>query len=101
MRSATVPDVKAIAMLMLPIVAACGRMGFDPADPAPDPALDHLACGAPVRFSVGATTSHLGASATPHGYNVFTVDNTGEVRGFTYEFETGTLVARLSDVPLA
>lgn len=102
-RSARVRDVKTIAMLVLPIVAACGRMGFDPppADPDPDaPLLDHLACGAPARFSVGDTTTRLGAITTPLGYDVVTVDDAGEVHGFTYEFETGQLVSRLSDVPL-
>lgn len=96
--------MKTIATLVLPIVAACGRLGFAPppaGDPDPDAMLlDHLACGAPARFSVGAATTRLGAITTPRGYSVITVDGTGEVRGFTYEFETGKLVSRLSDVPL-
>jgi hypothetical protein len=94
--------VKTIALLALPVVAACGRMGFDPSgNAAPDAPLDHLTCGAPAQFSVGATTSNFGATATPRGYDVFTVDSPGDVLGFTYEFEMGTLVQKANDVALA
>ena len=93
--------MKTIALLTLPVVAACGRMGFEPSgNGAPDAPLDHLTCGAPAQFSVGATTSHVSAATTPRGYNVFTVDATGNVAGFTYEFQTGTLFQQAGDVPL-
>ncbi len=89
--------MKTIALLTLPIVAACGRMGFNA---APDAPLDHLTCGAPAQFSVGATTSHIGATTTPRGYQVFTVDDTGNLAGFTYEFQAGTLIQQAGDVPV-
>jgi hypothetical protein len=94
--------VKTIALLALPVVAACGRMGFEPSVPgaAPDAPLDHLTCGAPAQFSVGATTSHVSAATTPSGYNVFTVDGSGNVAGFTYEFQTGTLLQQAGNIPL-
>ena len=97
--------MKTLALLMIPVVAACGRMGFDQSagpDGTSDAAIDrlHLMCGAPARFSVGATTSRLAAASTPGGYNVFTVDDTGEVRGFTYELTTGTPVAQLDNVAI-
>jgi hypothetical protein len=100
--SDTVGLVKTIALLWLPIVAGCGRLQFDPSTPdvGPAAALDHLTCGAPARFSVGAAPARLGALATPQGYNVFLADGAGNVHGFTYEFEAGTLVPRLEDVPL-
>jgi len=102
------PAVKTpAALLLIPVVAACGRLGFepgagsDPVDPVPDGGLDRLTCGAPAQFSVGATTSYLAAAATPHGYHVFTVDDAGDVRGFTYAFDTAGLVPQLADVALA
>ena len=104
--SDSVRVVKAIVLLLFSIVAACGRTGFDPApgpgsSAAPDAAsLDHLTCGTPAQFSVGATTSHVRAATTPRGYNVFTVDDTGNASGFTYEFQAGTLVQKAGDVPL-
>jgi hypothetical protein len=87
--------VKTIALLTLPVVAACGRMGFDPDSPP-----DHLTCGAPAQFSVGTTTAHVSAATTPRGYNVFTVDDTGNLAGFLYEFQTGTLLQQAGNVPL-
>jgi len=95
--------VKTIGLFVLPIVAACGRMGFDPgsgSNATPDAPPDHLTCGAPAQFSVGATTSHVSAATTPTGYNVFTVDGTGNVAGFIYEFQTGTLTQQAGDVLL-
>jgi hypothetical protein len=98
--SGTFTLVKTLALLLIPLTAACGRWGFDQAasSAAPDDPPVRLACGAPAKFSVGTTTSELTAAATPDGYNVFAVDNNGDVHGFTYQFETDTLGPLRGDV---
>lgn len=94
-----------VSLTIIPLVAACGRLGFRDA-PAPDaepadaPPPDRLTCGAPARFAIPATTARLAAAPTAHGYQLFTIDNLGDVHGQAYEFTAGALVARVTDAPV-
>jgi hypothetical protein len=60
---------------------------------------------APARFAIGPATVGLSAAATLHGYDVFTVDGTGAVAGFSYAFDTddlatAKLVVQAGNVPV-
>lgn len=105
------------AILIVALAAACGRGRFDvlPQSPEPDAAVDSVApdaappvlsCATPPRFSISAAATQLSATARLHGYDVFTVDGTGQVQGFSYAFDTDNLAtaklgAQASDVPVA
>jgi hypothetical protein len=106
--------VRTLAILIVPLAAACGRGRFDVVPPSPDAPVDVaapdaappvLSCASPPRFSINATATQLSATARLHGYDVFTVDGAGQVQGFSYAFDTDDLAtARLakqvSDVPV-
>jgi hypothetical protein len=106
--------VRTLALLIIPLAAACGRRDFDVLTPSPDAAADAtppdgappvLSCSTPPRFSINASTTQLSATARLQGYDVFTVDGAGAVQGFSYAFDTNDLAtARLgkqaSDVPV-
>lgn len=107
------PAVRTLVILIIPLAAACGRGRFDvlPPDaaadsPVPSAAPPVLSCATPPRFSIDPAATQLSATARLHGYDVFTVDGTGQVHGFSYAFDTDDLAtARLAkevgDVPVA
>ena len=106
--------MRTLAILIIPLAAACGRGRFDAVPPppdavaidaAPDAAPPVLSCTMPPRFSISASVTQLSATARLHGYDVFTVDSTGEVQGFSYTFDTNdrataTLAKQVANVPV-
>ncbi|HEU4734324.1 MAG TPA: hypothetical protein VFT22_40810 [Kofleriaceae bacterium] len=103
--------VRMFALLILALAAACGRGRFD-AVPAPDVAVDSapdaappvLSCAAP-RFSIGDSSKGFAAIGTPRGYDVFAIDGSGQVQGYSYAFDTtnratAQLVAEVSGKPV-
>jgi hypothetical protein len=111
--------VRTLVILIIPLAAACGRRGFDEhadapvvvvvGEDAPDapPPVDAppavLACGAQARFVITPATKQLAAASTRHGYDVFTVDSSGKVQGFSYAFDEATdkLTKGTDDVSIA
>jgi hypothetical protein len=95
---------------VLACLAACGRWGFSPAatpdsagtaDAGPDAAPVTLQCGSPVRFQVGAgAVSALATTATPNGFTMFTVDASGGLHGWGYEFVGTTLSAKFENTTI-
>jgi hypothetical protein len=63
-----------------------------------------ISCGVPLQFPISGVTSTmtLSATATLRGYDVFVADdNTGALRGFTYNFVNNELAAGAADVAIA
>jgi len=110
-RSATLVIVRPFAAwplaLALPLLAAC-RVGFDRVpdgrapgpDVPPPPPLPVLSCGASPQFALDRAMTGLAATATDDGYYVFTVDDNGDVHGFSYEFDGDALAAATVDAPV-
>jgi hypothetical protein len=92
------------------LIASCGRWGFSQQPPAIDdatPAVDAtplqnaLVCGQPQRFQIGAAgIDQLTATPTHAGYSLFTVDTTGNLAGWSYEWQEAGLVAAAENVAL-
>lgn len=94
-------------------LAACGRWGFSD-QPAPDAtsvdsAIDAppdapptlLGCGQPTRFQVGASTIQaMAATGVGNGFALFTIDTTGHLSSWRYEFSGSTLAAVAENVAL-
>lgn len=107
--------MKSLVILTIPLVAACGRGGFDVLAPPPDAVVDAaapdaappvLSCAKPLRFAISAGATALSATSRLHGYDVFTVDGAGQLEGYSYTFDTDDLAtAQLArdagEVPLA
>ena len=91
---------------MLLITAGC-RLGFDNVDPASNGDDDQgsgsgsnvvqLSCGGPQRFVVGADLNGIAASPTSAGFVVTTVDSDGNVKGWSYTLDNGTLAANVAE----
>lgn len=87
---------------------ACGRLGFDdpelePPGPRPVPE-ETLACGSHAQFSIGQTAElfhSLRAVATPTGFAVFAVDGGSNLLGWTYDWNSGSLVTGKDRVKIA
>jgi hypothetical protein len=90
--------------LALWLVAACGRFGLDTPTP---PTVDANTSGVallpctPTRFASGVSSvTALAAAAQPDGYTLFTTDAAGNVRGWAYAFQNGSLAATAANVGL-
>lgn len=91
-------------LLLVPLATSACRGGFDEivvedAAPAPAPAPPVLACN-PPRFSI-TSASTLSSVATASGYDVFAVDDTGNVHGYVFDFDGDALLPGASAVPIA
>jgi hypothetical protein len=104
--SDTFSAVRLLGLTLLSLLAAC-RFGFDsvaPTDAAmvdvppdgPPPDVGTVLGCAPVRFAIDAATSFVTAVGTQRGYAVFTVDDTGAVRGYAYQFVTDTRLEQVA-----
>jgi hypothetical protein len=79
------------------LVAACGRFDFDSQPPEGPSSDSHvLVCEAPTRFSIGTSLKTLNAVATAAGFAIVGVDNSGGLRGWTYEWTAADGTAALA-----
>jgi hypothetical protein len=96
--------------IVLLITAGC-RLGFDNVDPASHGDDDQqgsgigsnvvqVSCGGSQRFVVGADLDGIAASATSDGFVVTTVDSDGNVKGWSYALDGGTLTAKSQNISL-
>ena len=99
-----------LAVFALPIPLLACRFDFDPVPATPKDA-PLLPCGSPPEFSLVAppgagsgsaavTLSALAVTASDPGYELFAVDGTGAVHGYSFGFDGPQLVMDTANAPV-
>ncbi len=81
--------------LLMAVASGCGRYGFeadDNATPDADATPRLLTCGLAPKFAIGTTTlKDFAAVPTSNGFALFSIDNSNELRGWSYAWNGDAL----------